>query len=202
MKKNQDPKADDIEFLLRRFSSLRVAYIDEVKWSGSYVVLRYYLNLGMIRSFFLDRFFHKEQCLFHVFIILLLVYLVLLIFHFIWLCPLIAVTCSAASGVFLFYFLCFSPGFHLVVDNCMSTRWPRRRRFVLSLVTDFFTILCCRVKSALGCVIFLVPVLLQWSFGVPSSVGGRYICCRQLLFMIQIRSSSLHFSVEFCWCLS
>lgn len=33
MKKNQDPKADDIEFLLRRFSSLRVAYIDEVRVS-------------------------------------------------------------------------------------------------------------------------------------------------------------------------
>lgn len=31
MKKNQDPKADDIEMLLRRFPSLRVAYIDEVR---------------------------------------------------------------------------------------------------------------------------------------------------------------------------
>lgn len=31
MKKNQDPKADDIEMLLARFPSLRVAYIDEVR---------------------------------------------------------------------------------------------------------------------------------------------------------------------------
>lgn len=30
MKKNQDPKADDIEMLLHRFPNLRVAYIDEV----------------------------------------------------------------------------------------------------------------------------------------------------------------------------
>ncbi|CAN0439087.1 unnamed protein product, partial [Laminaria digitata] len=30
MKKNQDPKADDIEMLLDRFPNLRVAYIDEV----------------------------------------------------------------------------------------------------------------------------------------------------------------------------
>jgi callose synthase len=30
MKKNQDPKADDIERLLKRFPNLRVAYIDEV----------------------------------------------------------------------------------------------------------------------------------------------------------------------------
>lgn len=30
MKKNQDPKADDIEMMLRRFPNLRVAYIDEV----------------------------------------------------------------------------------------------------------------------------------------------------------------------------
>ena len=32
MKKNQDPKADDIEMLLRRFPNLRVAYIDEVSY--------------------------------------------------------------------------------------------------------------------------------------------------------------------------
>eukprot|EP00953_Heterococcus_sp_UTEX-ZZ885_P000789 949-Heterococcus_DN1.PRE.1 len=31
MKKNQDPKADDIERLLKRFPNLRVAYIDEVR---------------------------------------------------------------------------------------------------------------------------------------------------------------------------
>ncbi|CAB1098159.1 GT48 [Ectocarpus sp. CCAP 1310/34] len=33
MKKNQDPKADDIEILLKRFPNLRVAYIDEVRVS-------------------------------------------------------------------------------------------------------------------------------------------------------------------------
>ena len=33
MKKNQDPKADDIEMLLDRFPNLRVAYIDEVIFS-------------------------------------------------------------------------------------------------------------------------------------------------------------------------
>lgn len=35
MKKNQDPKADDIEMLLRRFPNLRVAYIDEVRTHAS-----------------------------------------------------------------------------------------------------------------------------------------------------------------------
>lgn len=35
MKKNQDPKADDIEMLLKRFPNLRVAYIDEVKLCGA-----------------------------------------------------------------------------------------------------------------------------------------------------------------------
>lgn len=32
MKKNQDPKAEDIEMLLDRFPNLRVAYIDEVNY--------------------------------------------------------------------------------------------------------------------------------------------------------------------------
>ncbi|CAM9568890.1 unnamed protein product [Chrysoparadoxa australica] len=31
MKKNQDPKADDIDWLLRRFPNLRIAYIDELR---------------------------------------------------------------------------------------------------------------------------------------------------------------------------
>ena len=35
LKKEQDPKADDIEFLLRRFPNLRVAYIDEKPIKGS-----------------------------------------------------------------------------------------------------------------------------------------------------------------------
>lgn len=39
MKKNQDPKADDIEMLLKRFPNLRVAYIDEV-------------NLDICKTFF------------------------------------------------------------------------------------------------------------------------------------------------------
>lgn len=42
MKKNQDPKADDIEMLLQRFPNLRVAYIDEVRLPGPRIPLLFF----------------------------------------------------------------------------------------------------------------------------------------------------------------
>ena len=35
MKKNQDPKAEDIEFLLHTFPHLRIAYIDNIRLNRS-----------------------------------------------------------------------------------------------------------------------------------------------------------------------